>query len=190
MSIIKLSDPHAYYDTEADVLVPSVTQILEAGGLFSSRFMGRAAAERGSRVHALSVELDKGRDVRDWRGDDEFGYLAAWKGFKSATGCVMVRSEFIVGSAAVGCAGTVDRLVYLFGHPYVLDLKTGRPAAWHRLQLAGYAYCMEKRYRRIAVYLQPGSTFKLKAWEDTMELSQDLLRFGELLEQVRATVAV
>jgi hypothetical protein len=74
--------------------------------------------------------------------------------------------EEIIGGRDVGVAGTIDRLVRLGGSTYILDLKSGDPASWHRLQLAGYIYASKAQHGRLCVYLNALGMYRVKEFGD------------------------
>lgn len=142
--------------------VPSVTRILEDLGFIDTRWYRPEDAERGTAIHEMTASLDKGLPTKVEDGSLA-GYIRSylrWKEFWNVQ-IVTTRIEERIYSKRRGYAGTCDRgrLTY-DGHkkPLIMDLKTGRPASWHELQLTGYglAYNEASRYRYergILVYL-------------------------------------
>ena len=160
-------DPEGHvYRIDGDV-VPSVTQILKAGGLIGD-WGGRypEAAARGTLVHRLCEELDTyGDTLADTEGVE--GYLAAYRDFIKAQGVVSWEAvEAVV--AGDGWAGQVDRVGEVGGRVMVIDIKTGSAASWHKAQLWAYREAFELRpftpgrMPLAALYLKADGRYSLK----------------------------
>lgn len=176
-------EPTTHQYREDGKLLPSVTQVLQWAGYFNPRFFQAAASRRGTLVHEATAELDRGDSrLNDFNRSKLGGFLLAWELWKRKVKPEMMAVEKIVGGLEVGCAGTVDRLVRIDGMVYVVDLKTGNPAAWHRLQLAGYCHCLQESYRRMTVYLNAIGQFRFKVFED----SREVVEFREALRMVQS----
>ena len=144
-------DPETHtYRMEGEI-IPSVTQILKDVGLIDTTFFAPEHAERGTRIHAATVFWDETEMDDDTLPEEWTGYLSAWKKFREETGFVSSHIEQAF-CCDEGYAGTVDRIGKTHKiNPLLLDIKTGPPQPWHRLQLAAYTL-MVKRELNIPIW--------------------------------------
>jgi hypothetical protein len=154
-------ETHTYYDASG-ARVPSGTQILSAAGHCGDpRFYRAGAAERGSRVHLITEELDRyGETLMEI--DDEVGpYVAAFQAWAKDHNPAAVE-VLCSGSYPIPYAGRIDRLYKIDGLDglTVVDIKTGAPAPWHRVQLYAYALALGEP-NSAALYLSPGKPARL-----------------------------
>jgi len=147
-----------FYSTEDGGFVPSVTTILEAYPKGAAYFNwlkenGKDADEirdeagrRGSIVHKLTEDYDAGKEVRLVNDNGSIDYkLTEWAmferyvEFRSRFDLKIEAIELNIISKELGFAGTIDRVCYLNGEKYIIDIKTSNaiyPSYW--LQLAAY----------------------------------------------------
>lgn len=147
-----------FYQTEEGGFVPSVTTILEAypKGPEYYAWLKRVgedaddirdeAGRRGSTVHWLTEQYDKGEEVNLLNGDgylsykmNEWAMFERYVEFRSRYPFDVIHSELNIVSAELGYAGTLDRVIELNGKTYIVDTKTSNaiyPSYW--LQLAAY----------------------------------------------------
>jgi hypothetical protein len=147
-----------FYSTEDGGFVPSVTTILEAypkGAAYYNwlKENGKDADEirdeagrRGSVVHKLTEDYDAGKEVRLVNDNGSIDYkLTEWAmferyvEFRSRFDLKVEAIELNIISKELGFAGTIDRVCYLNGEKYIIDIKTSNaiyPSYW--LQLAAY----------------------------------------------------
>jgi hypothetical protein len=147
-----------FYSTEDGGFVPSVTTILEAypkGAAYYNwlKENGKDADEirdeagrRGSVVHKLTEDYDAGKEVRLVNDNGSIDYkLSEWAmferyvEFRSRFDLKVEAIELNIISKELGFAGTIDRVCYLNGEKYIIDIKTSNaiyPSYW--LQLAAY----------------------------------------------------
>ncbi len=147
-----------FYSTEDGGFVPSVTTILEAypkGAAYYNwlKENGKDADEirdeagrRGSVVHKLTEDYDAGKEVRLVNDNGSIDYkLNEWAmferyvEFRSRFDLKVEAIELNIISKELGFAGTIDRVCYLNGEKYIIDIKTSNaiyPSYW--LQLAAY----------------------------------------------------
>lgn len=176
------------------VLVPSVTQILNEilpGALDGIPTEVLAAArDRGIAVHK-ACELDDQGELDEANLHEEIvPYLLAWRKFVLHTAFRMqVGIELRLGHAALGYAGTVDR-VGTFGRTsqfVIVDIKTGAPSSLRTgLQTAAYAELMRAHcsglmpklrfgdYLRLTVLLQPDATYRIVSHDNPNDLADFL----------------
>jgi hypothetical protein len=147
-----------FYITEDGGYVPSVTHILECypkGAAYYNwlKENGKDADEirdeagrRGSIVHKLTEDYDAGKEVRLVNDNGSIDYkLTEWAmferyvEFRSRFDLKVEAIELNIISKELGFAGTIDRVCYLNGEKYIIDIKTSNaiyPSYW--LQLAAY----------------------------------------------------
>ena len=147
-----------FYSTEDGGFVPSVTTILEAypkGAAYYNwlKENGKDADEirdeagrRGSVVHKLTEDYDAGKEVRLVNDNGSIDYkLTEWAmferyvEFRNRFDLKVEAIELNIISKELGFAGTIDRVCYLNGEKYIIDIKTSNaiyPSYW--LQLAAY----------------------------------------------------
>ena len=154
------------------VPTPSVTEILEAVGLISSRYYKPGAAERGTAVHKMLEDYD----VLGIPGEGLFfeAYLSFLR--KAEPKIIAIERFVFVEDPRYG--GTLDRVMEIDGVTYVVDIKTGWPASWHEIQLAAYARAYGAVDRIAALYLKDGIP-RFREYD----LKQGLARWDEALER-------
>ena len=135
-------DEAAHRYTVDGVEVPSVTTVcrfLAYDQKSDKPWLVKAAADRGTRVHAACAAIDYGIDPEET--EDISGYLKAYRRFLKDYRPDWEGIEYTVGSAELGIAGTIDRFGTLYdGRRCILDIKTGSQLhdAPLRGQLTGY----------------------------------------------------
>lgn len=133
------ADKHEY--RAGGVVVPSVTQILSACGLYDLGFVSahalQVAAERGQIVH-YCIELYEQGELDESTIDPELdGYFESYLRAKDA-GLLPNKPSAIeqrVYSEKFKYAGTIDQI---YGSGWINDLKTGIPQPEIELQLSAY----------------------------------------------------
>ena len=146
--------------------VPSVTEIL--GDVLGLTYWNATQwhLDRGTAVH-LACELhDEGR--LDESTLDEFTgpRLRGWRKFTVESGFRAERIEERMIHAELGYTGKPDRVGTLDGKPCIVDIKSGAPAAWHGIQLAGYAMLLDGGSTdRVGVYLSEDK-YRVKRYDD------------------------
>jgi hypothetical protein len=147
-----------FYQTPDGDYVPSVTTVLEAypkGAQYYNwlKEVGKDADEirdeagrRGSVVHKLTEDYDQGKEINLINPNGSIDYkLNEWAMFEKY---VEFRNNFEftidaiemnIISKELGYAGTIDRIIDLYGQKILIDIKTSNaiyPSYW--LQLAAY----------------------------------------------------
>jgi len=140
-------------------VVPSVTQILKSVGLIDDRWFNDHACTRGSYVAEATAYDDRG--ILDFASlDDEIKpYVIQWRRFLAESKAEVLEVERRVFDEAHWYAGTFDRILSMPRNswPVLIDIKTGGPAPWHKLQTAAYAATQREYMLRGSVYLSPDS---------------------------------
>ncbi len=148
-----------FYFTEDGKAVPSVTTILEAypKGAAFFEWLKRAgedadeirdeAGKRGSKVHSLTEEYDKGEKVSLLTENGEIGMsMLEWSMFERYVqfrqfnpSLEVTEIEQNLISAELGYGGTKDRIFNMNGKRILLDIKTSSMVHAHYwLQLSAY----------------------------------------------------
>lgn len=152
---------HTYW--VGDRRLPSVTEVIKASGRWYEP-RSRAAMLRGRRLHALTALADRGEPLPAGAPHEVAGLLAAYARFLRLLRATPERREVPQARADLGYAGTPDWEGRVMGLPTLVDLKTGAPADWHRVQTAAYDLLDPARSgrQRMAVYLHPNGRFHVE----------------------------
>ncbi len=155
---ITFSDARFYIDPETGAYYPSATTLLEAypkpfALLQWMKEVGKSADEirdaagrRGSTVHTLTEDYDRGHQI-DLLGEggqpiysmEEWGMFERYVDFSTRFNPDYSMIEQQVISPELGFAGTLDRIGVVDGKTYLIDIKTSNGiynSYW--LQLAAY----------------------------------------------------
>jgi len=150
----------------------TVTEILKRVGLINAEWFTEHGAARGTAVHK-AVELDVAGTLDESSIHPEVApYFDAWRkadlygmGFKILSMEIEVEGK--------GYTGHPDIIAERDGTSWVIDLKTGQHAAWHRLQTALYAEAHmpapswgAPRMRRAGLYLRRDESFRFVEFAD------------------------
>jgi hypothetical protein len=154
-------DPDTHCYTVDGITIPSVTQRIKAAGLLGpavSCYSPESAA-RGIAAHLACADRDQGRDVTTWLAGEFGGYLASYTHWCDVMLPTWTAIESPQYSSRYRTAGTPDRVGTISGRPVVLDLKTGRQAHWHGIQVALYCLLQDddippRERRRLVLYLR------------------------------------
>jgi hypothetical protein len=155
-----LFDEELHQYTVEGRIIPSVTQIISAVGLYEFDFVSdetlAVAAERGRKVHQM-IEYYEQDDLDETTIDPELkGYFTSYLSMKLSIGMPKPdRIEQRAWSEKYGYAGTLDQM---FGDSWINDHKTGLPSPVHGLQLSAYWLMLhpdmrEKPYKLTCDYL-------------------------------------
>lgn len=159
------------------VVVPSVTQVLNALGMTPTYPDVEFYRARGRAVHRATELFDSGKlKLVDER---LLGYLDSWKAFLYATKFIPTLIEHRVVSETFQYAGTIDRYGTIGGDPALVDIKSGDIAPYAALQTAAYAHALAedaiKVRRRLAVRLyEDGQPGRVKEYRDYGDQQQFL----------------
>jgi hypothetical protein len=130
--------------------VPSVTQILKAAG-FMGNYRGTKARDRGTLIHKATEAYDALGIVP---GGELEPYVKAWAAFLAESKGEVLASEQRLFNERHWYAGTLDRILLINGQRVLVDIKSGSPADWHRLQLGAYDLAAEGIESGLAVYVR------------------------------------
>lgn len=160
----------------------SVTQVLTVAGRINSEWFTEEACWRGTAVHRLTEQYDRGESFVTPPGLG--GYLDAYATFLAVVRPVYTDIEVKVQSDPLDLAGQIDRVCSeLWGRPAIIDLKTGPPYPWHGQQLAGYNM-LRPTGARWTLHLQENGRYRLLLHDDP----QDHRKFVFDLARTRGTI--
>lgn len=172
--VLEFSEADHRYALDGKPLL-SVTQCLHRVGLIDDSWFTEFGRRRGSLVH-LTLELyDRGELDEDALDERLMPYLDAWKRFHEDTGIPgWAHIERRLADPLLRVAGTLDRL----NPDFLADVKSGAPAAFHSVQLAGYALLAEanglipsaRRVPRYGIYVRSNGTYSLQRYDDRQDL--------------------
>lgn len=177
---------HRYYLGDREV--PGVSLILKTMGKQGDySFLDPFYALRGKYVHR-ACHLDMEGTLDDATLDPEIiPYISAWRKFRIMSHACMISMETICYNASHDYAGTHDFLGYLFhdSRLVLLDIKSGNPENWHRLQLAAYLLAvMGERWMECKagnLYLQKTGIFRL-AILDPLDLANSVAEWKVIVQ--------
>lgn len=173
------AERHEYFYNDARI--PSVTQLLDLGGLVNGKeYFTEESRRRGRAVHALAMDFDLGvldlpRLESPYRGY-VLGYVEAcrkllpkWEQIEVAD----VHPEFRFG-------GRIDRVGVVLERQTIAELKTAAKAKHHAIQTAlqailksATAPCLPaERWQRLTVYLKHSGKFVVEAHEDPRDFHE------------------
>lgn len=153
---------------------PGVTTILKHGGQIEMARFSETALSRGTRVHHAALGVDEGFAHHVALATDISGECEAYLRFLRE-----IRPEYLCAEqprwhTRLRFAGRPDRIcIRIRGFPGVLELKTGQPYDWHRLQLAGYQL-LHPAGARWVVYLKPNGRYELRRHDNPADYDEFL----------------
>ncbi len=146
-------------------VIPGVTNTIKSAGMMDFHGDATEARERGRAVHMICELWDTSTLNTERVSDDLRGYLDAWIKFRTEANVSHIEwCGDELASKTFTFAGRIDRLVSFRESPleYILDIKSGQQASWHRIQTAAYELLRGvKNPIRYCVYLRKDGTFKL-----------------------------
>jgi len=140
--------------------LPSVTQVLHAGGFIDDRWFTEYARTRGQYVHRACHLYDSGTLDEEALDPTLAPYVGAYKAFKRDTGFEVLESEVPGYHKTYLYAGTPDKWGALYRRPAMIDLKSGKPETWVKLQLGGY-WLLGEPADCYSLQLKPDGTYNL-----------------------------
>jgi len=169
-------DPGTHTYSMGGRIIPSVTQIIKAAGLYPSNTWGSPEDMlRGTNAHTAIQYHIEGNLDEDALDPLLKPYLDGYKKFVAESNFLAQHSETLVFSDTYSFAGTIDIIGELNGESFVIDIKTGGPDPAYRIQTAAYKLASGSNMAvsgvtgRACLYLAKDGTYKLeehKARED------------------------
>ena len=175
---------HAYYlDGKR---IPSITQLLDAGGLVNgAAYFTEESRRRGTEVHQLCADYDMGAldplTVTSNRRPYLMAYVAACSALKPTWDAI----EEADVHPAHGFAGRTDRVGFVLNRQTVAEIKSAAKAKHHAIQTALQAVLASVRWplpaehwQRLVVYVKPSGKFSVERHEDRrdFDVAMDLIR--------------
>lgn len=156
-------DPDRHVYTVDGREVPGVTSILRSVGLIDTEWVSDEGLIRGTYVHQ-AIQFDNEGDLDESTLAPEIRLkVEAYRKWKNEMRVEVLGCELHVFHPHLYYCGTMDLHARVQGAPYIIDLKSGTPQRWHRLQTAAYALAHQaqkgpkaERLPRAALYLQDG----------------------------------
>lgn len=156
------------------VVVPSVTTILQAAGLYDDTWFTESARARGKYIHTAVLYYLQDDLVEDSIPEEYRGYIAAFKSFMADTGfqADIQNCEKPVYMAIYGYAGTPDLVGYMNDCFTLIDIKTGAETPTTGIQLAAYEQLIGSPIvsKRHGLYLKDTGKYKLIQYTDRNDL--------------------
>jgi hypothetical protein len=143
MSFHFIEATHTYFSDGREV--PGVTRCLDHSGLVDFRFVKEEILERKSRlgteVHRVIQYFCEGDLDIDSVADEAMPYLQSWVKVQEKTAFIpsKIEHQFVARMDGLSYGMRVDLAGKFMGSEAVLDLKIGKSAWYHGVQLAGYA---------------------------------------------------
>ena len=155
-----------------NIVIPGVTSILQAAGLYDDSFFTEESRNRGKYVHkACLYHLQN--DLNENTIPDEYrGYIEAFKRFMDESDCKphLDRCEVPLFHTKECWAGTPDICGTLNNISMVLDIKTGQQNKTASYQLAAYQILLAvngyEAINRFALYLKSNGRYNLIQHKD------------------------
>lgn len=173
-------EDHSYRDPEKDnILVPSVTQVIQLGGMCSYGMVKKsvldAKAALGQQAHKAAAYVDLDYEIEDidprvkpyLDAYEDLKVKMDWKPLMVENGELGASIAEVSGMLVGFCA---DRVGMLCGEETVAELKTTSDVGPHMgVQLAGYDLCLGQpegapKRRRVVLQLFDDGTFKV--WDE------------------------
>lgn len=182
---------HTYADPDTGVVVPSVTQVLDAmtGPKF---YPDNGSRELGHLIHKMYERLDLGTLIPAFYTDPlHLEYLDQYKCFHTDFYIGFSGIEQRIYNKELRYAGTADRVGYYKDIPFtergsrfIADIKTGSTMANANLQTAAYAMALFDDYEAvdrfvIQVHPQTLNGYRLFKYDDPI----DFVKWKGMLER-------
>jgi hypothetical protein len=152
---------HEYW--QKGTKVPGVTTVLRAANIVDPKWFTEEARRKGTLVHDLTMQIDEDTipiSPRSKRWDVP-GEVTAYLKFLNEIRPQYRLIEIPMLHPVLPFGGKPDRVCRnLLGSPAHLEIKTGSPASWHGVQLAGYQL-LEPTGARYVLYLKPNGSYRL-----------------------------
>jgi len=151
-----------------NIVVPGVTTILQAAGLYDNSFFTEESRNRGTYVHKACLYHLQGDLHEDTIPDEYRGYIEAFKRFMAEADCKphLDRCEVPLFSEILCYGGTPDMPCFLNHADSLVDLKSGAETPVTGIQLSGYMTLLGYPAKRYGLYLKADGKYKLIPYTD------------------------
>jgi hypothetical protein len=153
-----------------------VSTVLSLNGLSTPYSFSEAARDRGTAVHAYNHAVATGVRAA-LAADDPYAAekqaLLRWYDDFAPT---VIMAEQRLVSPQKRCTGRIDLAVVCRQQAIIVDIKTGSPAAWHGIQVAGYVDLAQSApslygpWARAVLYLHDTGKYE---WRGPVRLARD-----------------
>jgi hypothetical protein len=154
-------DPEKHIYSFNDRVVPGVTGILDQAGMVESTFFTPEACQRGTAVHKGANLIDD--DCLDWNTVHEnyVPYLQAYEKYLNENKVEWHYVETKVFDPILFYAGTLDREGIINREYCIIDIKTGTPHDWAKMQTMAYKHARKVGATRRILQLKSNGKYKL-----------------------------
>lgn len=155
---------HIYTNEATGLIVPSVTQVIDA--VFPFKYGNKRAMQRGKAVHKAADLIDA--RILNWDSvhAEIKGYVHAYEKFRAEVKPRYVATEELVYNERHGYCGTLDRRT----DRILYDIKTGGKSFTHGIQTAGYTEAVGLKLRRKCVYLKENGAYEIVTYNDKSDI--------------------
>lgn len=176
---------HSYYLD--DHKIPSITQLIERGGLLGpgADYYTESSRDRGHEVHRLCADYDLGALDLPRLESPHRGYVLAYIAASQALKPSWTEIEEADAHPKYRFAGRIDRAGVVLGRQTVAELKSAAKAKHHQIQTALQAILKSARHglpaeswQRLVIYLKNTGKY-------SVEIHEDLRDFAEAYRLIR-----
>jgi hypothetical protein len=168
---------HAYYLHE--VRVPSITQMMSAEGMIDSIWYTEESRQRGTAVHEWTASFDLGAvEIESYEGAYR-PYMLAHVEAMRVLRPEILEVEVPLVHERLRYGGRMDRLWRLFSALSIVELKSGPPMPWHRIQTALQAILVEQErgvpataIKRYGLHLRGNGRYKLDPHDNPIDIGR------------------
>ena len=120
-------------------------------GMIDDTFFSEHSAQKGSVIHkAIEYEL-RGTLAIATLHPDLVPYLESFRLWRGSVRLEVLALEMELKDESIGLIGHLDIFCKLNGFPSIIDIKSGVPMEWHRLQLSLYKHLLHAN-QKIVMY--------------------------------------
>ena len=160
---IKFDDDEHRYWSEDDQEIPGVNRVMRQAGFVDESYFTDEIAERGKVVHDCVKLINEHR--LNWSTVDPHvePYVASYAAWFADQDIKVLSTEEIVFDEGLWYAGTLDFTCLLRDRHHahhLVEVKTGYPSPWHRVQVAAYKRAKKPprgKYWRSAILYLPSN---------------------------------
>lgn len=190
--MIERDEQHRYWNVDRfgrqEML--GVTRTIVSAGLVDDSYFTDLSRGRGKLVHFFCERIATKQPIDVGIHQSVVGYLVALRKWLDRFAPTINGAEVIKGDLVRLLAGQVDLdLSKMLGSKAVVEVKTSEPTAWHGLQLAPYAYLLDKKKwidrARFGLYLKPNGNYRMKEYDNHRDLDTFLEAHSMLMWRVR-----
>lgn len=155
------------------VIVPNVTNILRAAGLYNEDYFTEESRLRGTYIHKACLYILQDDLDEDSIPDEYKGYVEAFKKFMSEADCKphLEMCEVPLFSEVWRFGGTPDIPCLFNGKESIIDIKSGAETSVSGVQLAAYALLYDvPAVLRYGLYLKADGKYRLTPYTDRNDI--------------------